>query len=158
VVLSLGVTLTLRLHARPDHEWRDTECRDDRDHHDHNLQTPLKLIGVVPVPGNPIVSADIAWVDPGTERYYLADRSNSGVDIINVETGFYEARVTGMVGLVGPQDGTSTNNGSGPNGALVTPNRHLWAGDGNSTLRVADVDPNSPTYLNILHSVNTAVT
>jgi hypothetical protein len=159
LVLGLGVAWTLRLHARPDHgDGEDKVCRDDSDHHDHNLRTPLKLIGVVPVPGNPIVSADIAWVDPGTERYYLADRSNSGVDIINVETGFYEARVGGMVGVVGPQDGTTINNSSGPNGVLVTPNRRLWVGDGNSTLRVADVDPDSPNYLSILHSVNTSVT
>src|SRR6202171_1150503 len=101
LALGLGVALTLRISARPEHDDRDDKvCRDDSDHRDHNLHTPLKLIGVVPVPGNPIISADIAWVDPGTERYYLADRSNAGVDIINVETGFYEARVGGMVGLV----------------------------------------------------------
>src|SRR5260370_19106089 len=49
-------------------------------------------------------------------------------------------------------------NGSGPNGALFTPNRRLWVGDGNSTLRVADVDPDSPNYLNVLKSINTSVT
>jgi hypothetical protein len=98
--------------------------RDDRggDHHEHNVNTPVRLIGVIPVPGNPIVSADIAWVDPGTERYYLADRSNFGVDIIDAESNFYVGRVGGMVGPVGP-------NGPGPNGVLVTRNRKLWAGD-----------------------------
>jgi len=39
---------------------------------------------------------------------------------------------------------------------LVTPNRKLWAGDGNSTVRVADVDPDSPNYLNIIGSIDTS--
>lgn len=158
LVLGLGVALTLRLNARPDHDGEENVCRNDNDHHDHDAHTPLRLIGAISIPGNPVLSTDIAWVDPGTEKYYLADRSNNGVDIINVETGFYEARVGGMVGVVGAQDGTTTNNVSGPNGVLVTPGRRLWAGDGNSTVRVADVDPDSLNYLTILHSINTSVT
>src|ERR1700674_4625029 len=152
LLLSLAVILPLTVRADQD---KDAKDRDDRscqesEHHEHEANTPVQLIGVIPVPGNPIVSADIAWVDPGTERYYLADRSNKGVDIINTETGFYEARVGGMVGVVGAADGTTTNNGSGPNGVVVTPNRHLWEGDGNDTLVAADVDPDSPTYLKSL--------
>jgi len=162
VLLSLAVVLPLTIRADQDgdrRDWRDRDaCREDSDHHRHNLDTPLKLIGVVPVPGNPIISADIAWVDPGTERYYLADRSNAGVDIIDVETDFYVGRVGGMVGVVKAADGSTANNGSGPNGVVVTPNRRLWAGDGNDTLVVADVDPDSATYLSILHSINLADT
>ena len=33
---------------------------------------------MIPVPGFPLVSADISWVDPATERYYFADRLNTG--------------------------------------------------------------------------------
>jgi hypothetical protein len=158
LVLGVGVALTPRLSARPERgDGEDKMCREDSDHHDHSLRTPLALIGAVPVPGNPIVSADIAWVDSGTEAYYVADRSNAGVDIINVETGFYEARVAGMAGVVASQNGSAATNGPGPNGVLVTPNRRLWVGDGNSTLRVADVDPDSATYLSILHSIDTSV-
>jgi hypothetical protein len=160
VLLSVAFVLPLTIRADQDgdrRDWKDRDaCRDDSDHHRRNLDTPLTLIGVVPVPGNPIISADIAWVDPGTERYYLADRSNAGVDIIDVETDFYAARVGGMVGVVGAADGTTKNNGSGPNGVVVTPSRRLWAGDGNDTLVVADVDPDSATYLSILHSINLA--
>ena len=29
---------------------------------------------------------DISWVDEPTERYFIADRSNAGVDIIDAET------------------------------------------------------------------------
>src|SRR5262249_48026282 len=62
-----------------------------------------------------------------------------------------------MAGPLPSGGGTATTNGPGPNGVLVTPNRHLWAGDGNSTVEVADVHPTSPSYLTIIKSVSTAV-
>jgi len=111
---------------------------------------------VITVPDNPIVSSDIGWVDPRTERYYIADRSNSGVDIIDAEHDKYVGRVGGMAGPLASGGGTATTNGPGPNGVLVTPNRHLWAGDGNSTARVADVNPDSPNYLSLIGSASTA--
>src|SRR6266446_4035005 len=101
--LLLGVAIALAFTLRADQERNpsdrdDRDCR-DTDHHEHNVKTPVGLIGVIPVPGNPITSADIAWVDPGTERYYFADRSNFSVDIIDAETNFYVGRVGGMVGV-----------------------------------------------------------
>ena len=158
LALAFIVPLTVRADQDKDRKDRDDRHRHDGEHHDRDLDTPLSLIGVIPVPGNPITSADIAWVDPGTERYYFADRSNSGVDIIDAESNFYVGRVGGMVGVVAATPGgTATTNGPGPNGVLVTPNRKLWAGDGNSMVRVADVDPDSPNYLNIIGSIDTSV-
>ncbi len=123
--------------------------------------TPVVLACVITVPGNPIASSDIAWVDRGTERYYLADRSNSGVDIIDAERDVYVGRVGGMAGgfptTPTTGGGTATTNGAGPNGVVVTPNRQVWAGDGNSTVQVADVDPDSPNYLKIIASISTAL-
>src|SRR6516162_6387444 len=127
------------------------------DDHDDNRNAPVKALAAIPVPGNPITSADISWVDPGTERYYFADRSNAGVDIIDAEKGVWVGRVKGMAGPLPSGGGTSTTNGPGPNGVVVTPRKRLWAGDGNSTVQVADVDPDSPNYLKILHSVSTAL-
>jgi hypothetical protein len=160
--LVIAVALPLTIRADQEGDRRDRRDRDDREvrgseHYEHNRKTPVGLIGVITVPGNPILSADIAWVDPGTERYYLADRSNSGVDIIDAESNFYVGRVPGMAGVLPSGGGTAVTNGPGPNGVLVTPNRKLWAGDGNSTVQVADVDPNSASYLQILHSVSTAI-
>jgi len=154
VTLVIAMPLTMRA-DRDDRRHDDRDCRES-EHHEHNVNTPVQLLGVIAVPGNPIMSTDIGWVDPGTERFYLADRSNFGVDIIEAEDNFYAGRVAGMAGPKPSGGGTSTTNGPGPNGVLVTPNRRLWAGDGNSTVQVADVDPDSPTYLMILKSVNTA--
>lgn len=157
-LLALIVGLSLTVRADDDRDGQGQACRDEGENHEHNVNTPLHLIGAISVPGNPIVSADIAWVDPGTEAYYLADRSNAGVDIINVETNFFAGRVGGMVGVAGAADGSTANNGSGPNGVVVTPGRRLWAGDGNDTLQVADVNPDSATFTQILKSINLAIT
>src|SRR5437899_618898 len=152
--MDLGVVMTSSVSARAG-EGKD-DCKES-EHQDHNGKTPVGLVGVIPVPGNPITSADIAWVDPGTERYYLADRSNFGVDIIDAEQNFFVGRVTGMAGPLTSGGGTATTNGPGPNGVLVTPNGKLWAGDGNSTVQVADVNPDSSNYLKIIGSASTAI-
>jgi hypothetical protein len=125
--------------------------------HDDNRNAPVSAVAAIQVPGSPITSADIAWADPGTERYYFADRSNAGVDIIDAENNVWVGRVGGMAGPLPSGGGTSTTNGPGPNGVVVTPLKTLWAGDGNSTVKVADVDPDSPTYLQILGSISTAL-
>ncbi len=117
----------------------------------------IRLVGVVPVPNHPIISADIGWVDPRTERAYITDRSNFGVDILDAENNLYVGRVTGMAGPLPSGGGTSTTNGGGPNGVLVTPDGMLWAGDGNSTTTVADVNPGSPSYLSIIGQISTAI-
>jgi hypothetical protein len=156
LLFGLAFALTLSINARLDGRDQD---RDDRDgeHHDrecrdseHNEKTPLQAVGIIPIPGLPLLSSDIAWVDPGTERFYLADRSNSGVDIIDAENDVFVNRVLGFAGPNGP-------NGNGPDGVLVTPSRKLWAGDGNATVQVADVDPKSPDYLKIIKSVDVAI-
>src|SRR5712691_9080583 len=109
LVLALAVVLPLNVRADQDKNQkdRDDHNRGDSDHHEHNVKTPVALIGVIPVPGNPITSADISWVDPGTERYYFADRSNFGVDIIDAETDFYVGRVSGMAGPLPSTGGTA---------------------------------------------------
>src|ERR1043166_38261 len=150
---------TLRAHADDQHGKsgdRDEHGR-SLEHHDHNVNTPVHLVGVIPVPGNPLLSTDISWTDPVTERFYLADRSNFAVDIIDAEDDVFVGRVTGMAGPNPSGGGTTTTNGPGPNGVLVTPNQNLWAGDGNSMVRIADVNPNSPSYLTITASASTSI-
>ncbi len=142
----LGLVLVLSITGHP---------AQNRESHQANAKTPIKLLGVIAIPGNPLVSSDIAWVDPGTKRFYLSDRSNLGIDIIDAENNLFVGRVTGFAG---PGNATPPPpNGQGPNGVLVTPNKKVWAGDGNSTVQVADVDPSSPSYLKIIKSISTAI-
>src|SRR5262245_53970845 len=81
---------------------------------------PLKLVGVIPVPGNPLMSSDIAWVDEGTKRFYLAERSNFGIDIIDAETNLFAGRIPGFAGV---NTAPMPPNVQGPNGILVTPDK-----------------------------------
>ena len=148
LLFGLAFVLTLTISARPDGRDRDDRDRDQQECRDveHNAKAPLEAIGVIGLPGKPLTSSDIAWVDPGTERFYLADRSNAGVDVIDAENDTYVARVPGFAGV--------KPTGNGPNGVLVTPSRKLWAGDGNATVQVADVDPGSANYLKIVKSID----
>jgi hypothetical protein len=152
LLFGLAFALTLTISARPD--GRDQDDRDGKQQEcgdvEHNVKTPVEALGVIPIPGSPLASTDIAWVDPGTERFYFADRTNRGVDIIDAENDVYVNRVLGFTGV-------NPTLGNGPNGVLVTPSKKLWAGDGNATVQVADVDPASANYLKIIKSVNVGI-
>src|SRR5258707_9400163 len=88
----------------------------------------------------------------------MAAGGTRGGDIGAGESNFRGGGRGGRGGVVpAVPAGTSTTNGPGPNGVLVTPSRKLWAGDGNSTVRVADVDPDSTGYLQIIQSVSTSI-
>lgn len=101
--------------------------------------SPLTCIAAVAIPGNPIFSFDISWVNPDRAEYYLADRSNAGVDIIQTSTARYQRTIGGFVGaVVNPKTNTIVAAQSGPNG-VVSHGRWLYAGDGNSTLKVMDL-------------------
>lgn len=149
LLFGLAFLLTLTISARPDGRDQDDRDRDQQECREveHNAKTPLEAVGIIPIPGSPLLSTDIAWVDPGTERLYFADRSNFGVDIIDAENDTFVGRVLGFAGTTGPHD-------SGPGGVLVTPSRKLWAGDGDATVEVADVNPASSKYLQIIESVH----
>jgi hypothetical protein len=93
-----------------------------------------QLLTRIAVPGEPLASFDISWVDPTTHTYYLADRSNAGVDVVNAKDHTFVKRIGGFVGLRGK------NNVSGPNGLVIVSDRHeLWVGDGDSTVKVVDL-------------------
>jgi DNA-binding beta-propeller fold protein YncE len=100
----------------------------------------LRQIGTISIPGEPLNSFDISFVDQGSGLYFLADRSNKGIDIVDTKKGAYVGRVGGMVGPIMKKDGTCCNNDkSGPNGVLVINGKEAWVGDGDSTVKVIDL-------------------
>src|SRR3974377_259148 len=81
----------------------------------------------IAVPGNPLVSFDISWVDSGT--YYLADRSNKSIDIFNSTsdpTFDHQITPTGVNAFAGfnPALGGAANDFAGPHGGLTSQNNH----------------------------------
>ena len=99
----------------------------------------IAVTGVPPTAG--AFSFDISFVDPTAGQYYLADRTTSGVDVINTSTLQYvltagKGSFTGN-GTPGPGGAPATN--GGPNGIVPVGGGIVFAGDGNSTLKVVNV-------------------
>jgi hypothetical protein len=101
--------------------------------------TQTRCLTAVQIPGNALRSFDISWVNPDRAEYYLADRSNAGIDIIDTQSNTFKRRFPGFTGAVLNTAGTAVNNNvSGPDG-VTSHGRWLYAGDGDSTLKVFDL-------------------
>src|SRR4051812_21446220 len=61
--------------------------------------TQTKCLTAVHIPGNAIRSFDISFVNPDRAEYYLADRSNSGIDIIDTHSLQFKRTIGGFVGV-----------------------------------------------------------
>lgn len=94
-------------------------------------------IDKIALPGKPLKAFDISWVDAASGHYYLADRTNGAIDVIDDLTDTVTAQIGGFVGATGKNDT------SGPDGVVTTfSNKELWAGDGDSTVKVVDLTTN----------------
>src|SRR5262249_8896727 len=87
--------------------------------------TQTKCLTAVQIPGNPLRSFDISWVNPGRSEYYLADRSNAGIDIIATNTLKFQRTIGGFVGVKLNASGGVNNAISGPDG-VVSHGRWLY--------------------------------
>ena len=99
--------------------------------------------------GGAFTGFDISFFD-SRGIYYIADRSNASVDIINGATNQVLAQAGGFAGQL------SSTSISGPDGVAVGNVNGTWtlfAGDGGSTLRSFNVNnPSSPTALSTLNT------
>ena len=95
--------------------------------------TQTKCLTAVQIPGKPLQSYDISWVNPDRAEYYLADRSNAGINVINTRNLTFKRTIPGFVGAKFNATGAVNNNISGPDG-VTSHGRWLYAGDGDSTL------------------------
>ena len=115
------------------------------------LTTQTKCLTAVSIPGNPLRSFDIGFVNPRRAEFYLSDRSNSAIDVIDTETLKFKRFLGGFVG-VALKNGNVDSSHSGPDG-VATHGRWVYAGDGNSTLKIFDLD--APPALALKNSINT---
>ncbi len=111
--------------------------------------TTYALSTTIPIPGSTLGSFDISYVDSVTGIYYLADRTDASVDIINGANNQFLGKAGGFVGAVTiPPSTTVSTARSGPDGVVVVNNgttATLYAGDGGSTLRSFNVtNPSNP--------------
>ena len=122
-------------------------------------KNPVAFLCAIEIPGNPITSSAKGWAEQGNGTYYLSDASNSGVDVIDIATHTFVGRISGFVGAAPAGGGTATTNGAGPSSFVsapdrggAAPNRMLWVSDGNSTVRVVDMESRQ-----IIASISTAI-
>jgi hypothetical protein len=108
--------------------------------------TETQCLTAIPIPGNALRSPGSSWVDSKRAEYYFSDRSNAGVDVINDRTLTFKRRLPGFVGAVLNSTGAVNNAVSGPNG-VTAHRRWLYAGDGDSTLKVFDLRQATATAL-----------
>jgi len=81
-------------------------------------------------------SVDISWVENSSGRYFLADRTNKAIDLFDAATDSF----TGYLGQ-GAFTGNGACNGdpfagAGPDGVVTDTAGRVWAGDGNSTIKL----------------------
>jgi hypothetical protein len=112
-----------------------------------------KCVTAIALP-TPLQSWDISWVNPQRAEYYLGDRSNNAIDIIDTQHLTYKRSLgQGLFkGVVLKASGAIDTSKSGPNG-VVTHGRWVYAGDGDSTLKVFDLD--SPPLAALKATVST---
>src|SRR6516164_2677784 len=101
-----------------------------------SLLKTIPINGTAAKPTTQMFTFDISWVDNANNGlYYLADRSNAAIDVVDTTGAFTGTPDTlfGQIGgpAVGFQGDTGNNNTSGPDGvAAFFP--CIFAGDGNS--------------------------
>jgi hypothetical protein len=83
---------------------------------------------------------DISSVDSRRGLYILSDRTNSSVDFFNARDDTFIGRVPGFAGVAfNPTTGVADNDLSGPDGNAFVGDKEVWAGDGDSTVKVIDI-------------------
>jgi len=128
--------------------WADDSGRGDgRNQMRQDEQLVLKE--KIDVGGNGLGAFDISFVDPKIELYVLSDRTNASVDLIDSE----DASFMGRIGAVCPAgnpaphfcfqgvvlvNGVANNNLSGPDGVVIVGHKEIWAGDGDSRIKIID--------------------
>src|SRR5262249_47744093 len=127
--------------------WADRgELKNDR---------AVRLLTTVPIPGTMANTTggkmfvfDISWVDQGSRTYYLADRSNAVVDIVDTKTSTLLFQLQG-----GFKGFTGTNGTSGPNG-VVTNGHCLFVTDAPSRVVSFDTSVFPPTQVSAVSTAS----
>src|SRR5262249_21776819 len=83
----------------------------------------VRLLTLIPVPvsaanntAGALYSFDISWVDQETQTYYLADRSNKAVDIVNAKTNKFLGQLAATPAFAGVSPPAVS---PGPNGVVT---------------------------------------
>src|SRR5437762_2869432 len=112
----------------------------------------LRLLTVTPVAvsalnstAGAMYSFDISYVDQATQTYYLADRSNKAVDVVDARTGQFLTQIfANFKGFTPCSPPAGANDCAGPDG-VVAAFPFLFVTDGGSRVVSFDLRTNPPT-------------
>ncbi|HET7379654.1 MAG TPA: hypothetical protein VFJ24_06410 [Gaiellales bacterium] len=115
----------------------------------------VKLLGTIPVTGTAANTTggnmyvfDISWVDQRSHTYYLADRSNAVVDVVDTKTNTLVLQLQG-----GFKGFTGSNATSGPNG-VTTGGHCLFVTDAPSRVVSFDTSTFPPTMVSAVSTAS----
>jgi hypothetical protein len=91
-----------------------------------------------------LTNFDISYIDPVMKKYFLAHRDIKAIDIVDTTNNSITTSAAVFGGIAG----------GGPNGVWTVNNKEIWAGDGDSTLKVLKADG---TLLQIIHVPGTPI-
>jgi hypothetical protein len=120
----------------------------DDDHRRHG--GAVKLLTTVPIPPthenvtNGLYSFDISFVDQSTQTYYLADRSNAVVDVVDAKTGTLVKQIAADFTGVAVVNGAVQGGQSGPNGVVAA---FPWLFVTDAPSRVVSIDLETDTLV-----------
>lgn len=110
---------------------------------------PFQLIGTFSLPSKQQISAfDISTVDADAGIYALADRTNASVDVFDLNDNAYidgkanpnyPDKISLAFQVPGFRGAFSDHAVSGPDGLIVVNHSEIWAGDGDSTVKVINL-------------------
>lgn len=143
-LLGLTLAMTVTLSARPGQNAEHASAARSKT----NQKKPLKLVGAIYLPGNPL-RFDISWVDQAKGRYYLGEAGNASVDVFDAENDLFLGRIGGFHGVGLPDDPCGPTQGMGPSGVVVTADNHLWADDAHGIVKVFDLNNAQPPFNNL---------
>jgi len=111
---------------------------------------PVRLLKTIPVPVSAanttggLYSYDISFVDQATQTYYLADRSNAVVDVVDAKTGTFDRQIAGGFRGVAVVNGVVQGGQSGPNGVVAA---FPWLFVTDAPSRVVSIDLRTDTVV-----------
>jgi hypothetical protein len=106
----------------------------------HAWENDLTLVDKIDVQSDKgLGTFDISYVDPKIDLYVLADRTNASIDFVSTDNNAFLGRAGGFQGQALKPDGTADNTISGPDGVVIVNHKEVWAGDGDSTLKIVDI-------------------
>jgi hypothetical protein len=131
----------------------------DRDDGRRAQSGPVKLLKTIPVPvsaangtAGALYSFDISFVDQSTQTYYLADRSNKAVDVVDARTDTFLGQISPnnghgpFAGFVPCVPAAGANDCAGPNG-VVAAFPWLFVTDAPSRVLSFDLRTTPPTTI-----------